>query len=325
MSARPRVLLVGAGAVGQVFGKFLAAAGCELAFLVKPRHVETTRAGFTLHRLGLVSRGTSEHFSRFEVLSSPEEVAQRTWDQVWLCVSSAAMREGTWVDELVRATGEATWVMLQPALHDREWLLQHVPEERLVSGMIPFISFASPLTPGQGPGPGTAFWLPPLARGPFSGPPGRLPEVLRTLRQGGYPAREHPSVAQAMAVPSAVLNVFVSGLEAADWRFARFRQGPSVRAVREAAREAIAIASGERRWRTEWPVGLLRPLAFRLLFLGMRLAPFDMETYLRVHFTKVSAQTRLMIREYIDTGKHRGQPVRHLEALNAPGARTLPR
>ncbi|SET45692.1 2-dehydropantoate 2-reductase N-terminal domain-containing protein [Stigmatella erecta] len=325
MSARPRVLLVGAGSVGQVFGRFLAAAGCELTFLVKARHAEATRAGFTLHPLGLVSRGPPERLSGFEVLESQDEVARRTWDQVWFCVSSAALREGTWVGGLARATGEATWVMLQPALHDREWLLQHVPEDRLVSGLIPFISFASPLKPGQGPGPGTAFWLPPLARGLFSGPPGRLREVVRALRQGGYPAREHPSVAQAMAVPSAVLNVFVTGLEAADWRFARFREGPSVRAVREATREAIAIATGGHRGRTAWAVGLLRPLAFRLAFLGTRLAPFDMETYLRAHFTKVSAQTRLMIREYIDTGRDRGQPVRHLEALNAPGARTLPR
>jgi ketopantoate reductase len=325
MSARPRVLLVGAGAVGQVFGKFLAAAGCEVSFLVKARHREATRAGFTLHALGLASRGAPERLTPLEVLTSPEEVARRAWDQVWLCVSSAGLREGTWVGELAQATGEATWVMLQPALHDREWLLRWVPAERLVIGMIPFLSFPWPLAPGQAPGPDTAFWLPPLARGLFSGPAGRRTEVLRTLRRGGYPARAHPDVARATAVFSAVLNVFVSGLEAADWRFARFRSGPYVEAVRQAAREVVVVASGQRRWSTSGAVGLMRPLAFRLLFWSTRLAPFDVEAYLRFHFIKVSAQTRLMLREYIDTGRRQGVPVQHLDALNATGAPAPPR
>ncbi|MDC0708706.1 2-dehydropantoate 2-reductase N-terminal domain-containing protein [Stigmatella sp. ncwal1] len=322
MSARPRVLLVGAGAVGQVFGKFLKAAGCELSFLVKEQHVASTRAGFTLQKLSRFSHPPAVSLSGFGVLVSPQEVAQQSWDQVWLCVSSTALREGTWASELARVTGEATWVMLQPALKDRDWLLQWVPATRLVSGMIPFISFQKPLTPGEPSAPGTAFWFPPMARGMFSGPPQRLQEVLRPLREGGYPAHEAPDVVRGTAVPTALLNVFVSGLETAGWSFERFLKGPSAKAVREAAREAVQIVEGTSQ---KGPPALLRPLPLRLLLLGSRLAPFDVETYVRVHFTKVSAQTRLMLGEYISLGKSAGLPVQHLEALlEALSARAAP-
>ncbi|MGZ3460680.1 MAG: ketopantoate reductase family protein, partial [Archangium sp.] len=245
MSAKPRVLLVGAGAVGQVFGKYLQAAGCELSFLVKETYAEEARRGFTLYELGVFERGGEPfELSGFGVHVSVREVADPRWEQVWLCVSSTALREGSWVGELARATGEATWVMLQPALDDREWLLQWIAPERLVSGLIPFLSFHAPLKPGEPvPRPGTAFWFPPLARGLFSGPPERLAEVLRTLRAGGYPARRSRDVARAAAIPTAVLTVFVEGLKAAGWSFERFLQRDSLEQVHRAAREAVRIAA----------------------------------------------------------------------------------
>jgi ketopantoate reductase len=313
----PRVLLVGAGAVGQVFGKYLQAAGCELSFLVKDPYAEEARRGYTLYELGLSSRSyTPTPFSHFEVLVSVQDVAAQPWDQVWLCVSSTALRAGSWVEELARATGDATWIMLQPALDDRDWLLQWVPPERLVSGMIPFISFHAPLKPGEPvPVPGTAFWFPPLARGPFSGPRERLDEVLRTLRAGGYPAQRHGDAARAAAIPSAVLTAFIDELESVDWRFDRLLERDSLERLQRAAREAVRVAAWRTRTSASAVLPLLRPVLFRLLLpLASRLVPFDLETYLRVHFTKVAAQTRWMMREYIDLGMKAGLPVQNLQA-----------
>ena len=316
MSTKPRVLLVGAGAVGQVFGKYLQAAGCDVSFLVKEKYAEEARQGFTLYELGLLDRDYEPtSFSGFEVLVSHQEVAARRWEQVWLCVSSTALRAGDWVDALARATGEATWVMLQPALADRDWLQQRVPPERLVSGMIPFLSFQAPLKPGDPvPKPGTAFWFPPMARGLFSGPPERLQEVSRTLKAGGYPAARHPDTLRAAAIPTAVLTVFIAGLEAAGWSFERFLERDSLERVHQAAREAVRIAA----WRTKGSASavlpLLRPALFKaLLPMAARLAPMDLETYLRIHFTKVGEQTRLMMREYVDLGRSAGLPVQHLQ------------
>ncbi|MBN1205793.1 MAG: ketopantoate reductase [Myxococcaceae bacterium] len=315
MSTRPRVLLVGAGAIGQVFGWFLQSAGCELSFLVKEKYAEEARRGFTLYELGLFKRRAAPRlFSGFGVHVSIEEVAARRWDQVWLCVSSTALRAGSWVDELARATGEATWVTLQPAIDDRDWLLQRIPPERLVSGVVPFLSFHAPLKPGDPfPGPGTAVWFPPLARGLFSGPQERLHELLRVLRAGRYPARRVRDAMRATAPATALLTAFVEGLESAGWSFERLLEPePLARTVR-AAREAVRIAA----WRTQQSASLvlllLRPWLFKLLLpVASRAAPFDLETYLRVHFTKVSEQTRLMVREYVALGSKAGLPVEAL-------------
>ncbi|QRO01089.1 ketopantoate reductase [Archangium violaceum] len=317
MSGAPRVLLVGAGAVGQVFGKYLQAAGCELSFLVKEKYAEEARRGYPLYELGLFSRRPRPVlFSGFGVRVSAREVAAERWDQVWLCVSSTALRDGNWVGELARATGDATWVMLQPALDDRDWLLQWVPEERLVSGMIPFLSFHAPLKPGDPlEGPGTAFWMPPMSRGLFSGPPERLQGVLRPLRAGGYPASRSEDVARAAAIPTAVLTVFINELESAGWSFDRFRERAHLERLQGAAREAVQIAARHTRTSASAVLPLLRPAFFKvLLAVASRVAPIDLETYLRVHFTKVGAQTRLMMRTYIDLGRTQEQPVQALQA-----------
>src|SRR6218665_1651166 len=201
---QPRVLLVGAGAVGQVFGHYLRSAGCAVTFLAKENHP------------------APPPLSGFGVLASEREVQKERWDQVWLCISSTALRSGDGVKKLAASTGDATWVMLQPALDDREWLLRWIPAERLVTGMIPFLAFHAPLTPEDAlKGPGTAFWMPPLARGLFSGPSERLWPVLRTLRAGGYPAKEDADVTRASSIPSAVLCAAVLGLEAEAWSFER--------------------------------------------------------------------------------------------------------
>jgi ketopantoate reductase len=317
MKNSPRVLLVGAGAVGQVFGKYLQAAGCELSFLVKEKYAEEARRGYPLYELGMFSRRPKPVlFSGFGVHVSAREAAAERWDQVWLCVSSTALRDGNWVEELARATGEATWVMLQPALDDRELLLRWIPEERLVSGMIPFLSFQAPLKPGDPlEGPGTALWMPPMSRGLFSGPRERLEDVLRPLRAGGYPAHRSENVTQSVAIPTAVLTTFVNELESAGWRFDRFLEKAHLERFQGAAQEAVQIAARHTRMSASSILPLLRPAFLRLLLsLASRTAPFDLEAYMRVHFTKVGAQTRLMMRTYIDLGTKEGLPVQALRA-----------
>ncbi|XXF80785.1 2-dehydropantoate 2-reductase N-terminal domain-containing protein [Myxococcaceae bacterium GXIMD 01537] len=315
MSERPRVLLVGAGAVGQVFAKYLLDAGCDVSFFVREKYADEARQGFTLYSRGLLKRGYAPStLGGFGVLTSVQEVAARGWEQVWLCVSSTALREGDWLGELARATPGSTWVTLQPALDDRDWVAQFVPAERLVSGVIPFISYRAPLTERESvPAPGTAFWFPPLALGAFSGPEDRLGAVLHALKAGGYPAWRVRDVARTIAVPGAVLTAFVAALESAGWSFQRFVEPASLAHFQATAREAVRVAS----WRTRTSAALLpllRPFVFRLLLpLASRLAPFNLEDYLRVHFTKVGAQTRLMLREYRDLGRDAGLPVGHLE------------
>ncbi|WP_224243395.1 ketopantoate reductase family protein [Hyalangium gracile] len=319
MNAKPRVLLVGAGAIGQVFGWYLQSGGAQLAYLVKPKYAEEARRGFTLYELGIFEQEPRPmEFSGFGVHVSTEEVAAERWEQVWLCVSSTALRAGNWVEELARATGEATWVMLQPGIEDRDWLLQRIPPERLVTGMVPFLSFHAPLTPREPvPRPGTAFWLPPMSRGLFSGPEDRLQAVIRALKAGGYPAHRLADVTRTSAIPTALLTSFVDGLEAAGWSFSRFLEPESVERVRQVAGEAVAIAAWRMQQRAPPMAPLLRPWLFDLIVsLGSWMAPFNLEDYLRVHFTKVADQSRAMMRTYLELGSKAGLPVAALQAAS---------
>lgn len=324
MSTKPRILLVGAGAIGQVFGWFLQSAGCEITFLVKPKYAEEARRGFTLYELGIFKQDPEpREFSGFGVLCTTEEVSAQRWDQIWLCVSSTALRAGTWVEELARATGAATWVMLQPGLEDRDWLLQRITPERLITGRVPFISFHAPLSPQEPvPRPGMAFWLPPLSPGLFSGPEERLQEVLRALRAGGCPARRAPDVTRASAIFTALLVAFMDGLEAAGWSFERLLEPESLAQVLPAAQEAARIAAWRTQQRAPPVLSLLRPWLLKLMMpLASWVVPFDLAAYLRVHFTKTADQTRWMLREYLALGSQAGLPV---EALQAASLRAAP-
>jgi hypothetical protein len=51
--------------------------------------------------------------------------------------------------------------------------------------------------------------------------------------------------------------------------------------------------------------------------VGRRLAPFDVETYVRVHFTKVADQTHAIVARFVEMGREDGRPVDRLLAVQA--------
>ena len=54
---------------------------------------------------------------------------------------------------------------------------------------------------------------------------------------------------------------------------------------------------------------MLKPLVFRLATrIAPALAPLDLETYLRVHFTKVGAQTLASLSDLVTTAKTHNLP-----------------
>ena len=131
-----RALVVGAGAVGQVYGHHLQRGGAEVWFLVKPKYAEECRAGFTVYPLNdRRRRAEPRRFAADGVVTRDDEVAAEAWDQVYLTVSSTALR-GPWLPGLARAVGDATVISLQPGIEDRKHVVQYVPEARLVSGLI---------------------------------------------------------------------------------------------------------------------------------------------------------------------------------------------
>ena len=174
-----KVLVLGAGAVGQVYGRHLALGGAHVSFFVKPKHEAEARRGYTMYPLNRSRSPDPIDFSDYGVLTGYESISDERWDQVWICTSSTALRGG-WLPEVTTRLGDATLVCMTPGPEDREYVLQYVDEASLVVGLITMISYQTPLEGEQREHPGTAYWFPPMAANAFSG--SRASEAASALR-----------------------------------------------------------------------------------------------------------------------------------------------
>jgi 2-dehydropantoate 2-reductase len=312
-----QILVIGAGAVGQVYARHLADAGHDITFFVKPQHAPALADGLPLHRLGHV-RHRSVRWRGYHVLSRPEDIAARAWDQVWLCIASDALRSPLAAAVLAGA-GRATVVCLQPGPEDVERVRAAVGDPaQVVQGLITFISYQSPL-PGR-PGPaGIAYFLPPLAPGLFSGTPERVGPVVAALRKGGMQARVVASVEAASGGADALLIPLVAALECNGWVLGGFARTPAFALGRAAALEALAALAARRGSRPGLLQRLLlqRPVSDVVVALAPRVLPLALGPYLEYHFSKVGVQTRQMLESYIAIGERQGLPVARLRELRA--------
>lgn len=310
------ILIVGAGAVGQVYGRHLAAAGHAITFFIKPAHRAALSGGLPLHRLGWL-RHQGETWRGYELLDEVAVVAGRHWDQVWLCVPADALGAPL-TREVVQAAGAATVVCLQPgpesAARVRAWLPDPA---QLVQGYINFISYQSPL-PGR-PGPaGIAYFLSALSPGLFSGAPARVAPVLEALRAGGIAARAVADIGHVLGGGEAALNVLVAALEVNAWRLGDFGGSEALRLGRRAASEVLDVLAAAQGIRTAPYRLLLTAGGSRLLLLlAPRLLPLALEPYLAYHFGKVGNQTRQILDSYLALAARQGLPVAALRELRS--------
>jgi ketopantoate reductase len=311
------VLIVGAGSVGLLYGYHLQKGGAQVAFYVRPKYVEESRRGFTLYPLNSRDgRSKPRRLEGCEILSTLEEVKARDFDQVWICIPSTGLYGG-WFEDFAKALGPNTiLVSLTPGLNDRAYILKYWPQERLVIGLITAIAYPAPLPGESVPEPGTAFYFPPFAPAPFEGDPTRVKAIVTALERGGMAAKHDDRMVANTGFPNIVLMSFVAGLEACGWSLDAVRKPPHLTRIHAAIKEGLAIVA--RRKGTSIPLPF-RMLSGPVLKLAMgfapRLMPFDLETYLEVHFTKVGAQTRQFFAEYMEAAEELG--------LEAPNLREL--
>lgn len=288
------VLLIGAGAVGQAYGRHFHNGGANVTFYVRPHYAEETRKGFAMYPLNerKASKGPVR-FDDFKVITSFSDAADTKWDFVVLCMSSTALRKGTWLDELVAAIGDATMVSLCPGLKDNAFVLERVPKERAVFGLIGLTSYPGPLEGESLPSPGMVYWIPPGAKMAFSGPDDRTQAVVTLLSAGGLSSKQVKDTAVTAAFASPVLQMVIVGLELVGWKFVALRKNkPMMKQSYTAMREAFSIAEKRLDAKTPFALRLIRPWNLRLVLrLIPHVVPFDMERFFEKHFTKVGDQT----------------------------------
>ena len=293
----PDTLIIGAGAVGQVFAAHLAARGARIAFMTRrARDI----APLEVHRLRRGGRIDTRVVTPLVWIDAPEAVeAWADLQAVWLCAPANSLRDPR-VQRVLETTGDATVVSITPALRDRGRLCALVGPERFVIGAVAFMAWQSP-APGLPSHPGVCWWMPPLGACPFDGPRDRVRPVVDTLHGAGLRAVERPGRAAVEAQwGSAVLMPLVVGLELADWSFdALFSDSTLTRQVVAASREALAIASAHEGVRAPaWRIAL-GPTVLRTVAGTRRFAPFSVEAFFRFHFVKVGEQTMLMLDDWI--------------------------
>ena len=313
------ILIVGAGAVGQVYARHLTLAGAKVSLFVRPKYADECRRPLPMYPLNRRNpRAKAVDFSAHQVLTSNQEVAATTWDQVYLCVSTTAIR-GEWLAPFLAAIGSATLIALQPGLDDREHILKNGPsglETRLVSGMISLISYHAPLPGEVVPTPGMAYWFPPLSPSPFSGPGDKVNAVVRALNAGGLPAKVHSDVPRLAAYPSALLMLLVAALEACGWSFRGLAHSPTLACACAANQEALVVIHRKISVAPPLAMLLVRPWLLRIILrIAPWFVPLDLETYFSKHFTKVGDQTRFLVGGYIESGHELKIATRDLEAL----------
>ncbi len=313
-----RIVVVGAGAVGLVYGNHLQLSGMDVMLQVREPKRRAAAAGVDLTRIGLLGKRSTRRFIPDAVSCSIGEVAARRPDQIWLCLPTTSL-EDELVRDLADAAPNATLVVLAPGHFVAERVHSVVDSTRTVFGIIGMISYQSPLEGSEDPREtgtpeGYAYYL---STTKLHGESlRRTLDAVTALRHGGCPCEQGQGVASESTLSSAALMPAMAALEEASWSFRELGRPERAETCVRAMRESLAIAGAL----TGQAVPTLPDwLAAAGLRAGLRLAPratpLDIESFLRVHFTKVGEQTRLLLATTLVDGARLGLPTEALSEL----------
>ena len=297
--------MLGAGAVGMTYGYHLEQGGASVTYFVKPKYRESVLEETFLYPLnrGPLGKCSAYSYRPSQAISSLDELDVGGYDQVWLSISSTALRSEMVEAFLAKLSSSGQHapilVSLLPGLDDRNWVLERYPEAKLINGMISLIAYWAPLNGEPSVSPGWAFYFPPFGPSPFSGPTDAVNAVLRVLKAGKQPAVAHPDVTGMSAFPTAVMMPLLAALELEGWKFEGLANGRWLESALRAMGDTLGIVEAVK--------GKSRPLWSRFFSAfwvkaGLKIAPYllplPIETYLRVHFTKVGDQTLFFLKSW---------------------------
>ena len=317
------ILIVGAGAVGLVYGHHFANAGHQVTFLIKEKYQQALEAekqkGAVLYHLN-----NDKHlqqplrFTNFSTITEWQDA--EGFDLIALSISSTALRQlplSIIKNKINESINPVSLLMLQPSEEDLKHLTSVIDNEHILQGMITLISYQTDhINEGIIPA-GTAYYLPPLPM-PISAskPPQqqqdslklkfklKLKEVVTLFNQSGIKAKAVNSALDESRLISAFFMTFLCALEAADWQFERLKNSARLLQQLSAAQTELLpqkiIANGvftplKKRLLT----ALLKPWLYKMLIkISPRVIPLPLEAYLKKHFLKVRPQTLMYLQDY---------------------------
>lgn len=286
-----KILIVGAGAVGLVYGQHFTRGGHHVQYLIKKKYATSFHSGVRLSRL----RPFRQPLSKIESVALRYDW-QGDYDLVILAISSPALRQLDW-PELARQLQNTPILMLQPSSADLSLLEQHFKPQQIAQGLISLIAYQAPLqTPCMDH---IEYYLPPISM-PISADIELRDRIIQLFKQSGIAATPSPSAVAASKLPAAFLMTFLAALEQAHWQFNTLRQRPHLlKQLAWAQWQLLPQLQPLTWWQKIVLKGILTPTCYRLL---LRLAPYSvplpLERYLQYHFIKVREQTYLYLTDY---------------------------
>lgn len=303
----PRILIIGSGAVGAVYGHYLAKAGCHVNFLVRNPASSNSAMPRTLHRYGLLG-GLTSH----QQLLRTKTIADSGWDQVWLCVPSTALSDPWLTKQLARIGPDSPLLLWTPDMRDRDRLAK-IHGGSISRALIGLISFQTPLPGENQPPTGIAYLAPPRSAVLEDTDTGRQAAAL--LKQGGLSVQVHSNLDLHEARMTAMLQPLIAALEICEWSLKKLSDSPWLEVGARAIDEARAIGECYLEAEPSRSMPGKKWLARLALSLAPPLSPFPIETYLHYHFSKVGDQTRAMLDGWIEQAGHQQQPCSALQSL----------
>jgi ketopantoate reductase len=304
-----KILIVGRGAVGQVYGLTLQNSGIILGFfdrsteLIKPNSVQEQH-GFSLYQLSNKSskKPVVHSLTAFKLISNISESRDFKPDQIWFTTPSQVYASD-WFREFVQQVPSKRVVCFSPEGMRKEFFFDQ-NHDRFVFGGTTFMAWKGDLADQKNNPNDIHFWLSPIAV-PLVGSSEACREVAEVLKMAGFIVSIGKPDSHLQASTTAVMTSFTAGLELAGWSLATYRKKQWIHCAAGACHEAL--------------LGQLTELsAITRLFLDVRflsvcfklatlilplLPPFDLEKYLKFHYTKTHQQTLHLLELFRDDSK----------------------
>lgn len=317
-----RVLIVGCGAVGQVYGLALQKAGVTLGYLDRPATAAKLKQALDHGGIPLFQityRRRQEPIPRrlveYSVIMDEAESRDFKPDQIWFTTPSPVYYS-PWFREFQQNVPAERVVCFAPEGLRPEFFPEN-DVDRLVFAGTTFMAWQGGPKCGGGRPEGVNFWLPPLGI-PITGAQSACRDVERLLKQAGFRVSIGKRESHSQASATAVMTAFMAGLELSGWSLGGFRRSHWLGHAASAAREAVLsqIPAAGKFSRLLLGIFISRGIFSLATILLPLLIPFDLEKYLKFHYTKTRDQTLTLLELFEKDAISGSHPAGNIQALH---------